>query len=304
MSDIVILHSGEPALLDPTQSGFAHGFGIFETIKLSAGRLCFWEAHWARLSRSANELGLDLDCSAEAVLRAIGELVRTETISAGVVKLSLLADKSTCPSLPANENGSCRENAGDTLAVAPDVAKRPTRLFVYSRPSTPSADSAQVRLSPESPLNERSLLAGHKTHNYMENMLLLESARSAGYSDVIRVNTAGFLAETTIGNLFFIEGGRLSTPALGTGILPGVIRREVLQAAGALSISLEEGVYLPEQLQHADAVFTTNSSVGILPVQTVECDAWQITLESEAHPVLHALTEALAASEEQNSIQL
>lgn len=291
MSDIVILHAGDSARLTPTHSGFAHGFGIFETIKLSAGRLCFWEAHWARLSRSASEFKLQLDCTAEAVLEAVGKLVRAEGIQDGVVKLSLLADEGAAPSSLGH-------------ASSPREVPRSTRLFVYTRPAITAAGTAQLKVLTESPLNEHSPLAGHKTHNYMENMLLLESARASGHSDVIRVNTAGSVAETTVGNLFFIEGSQLSTPALGTGILPGVIRGEVLAAAAALGISVEEGVYLPDQLQHADAAFITNSSVGIMPVQAVAAEAWRVALPSESHPMLQALTEALAASEARNSINL
>lgn len=291
MSDIVILYAGDSARLTPTHSGFAHGFGIFETIKLSAGQLCFWEAHWARLSRSASEFRLQLDRTAEAVLEAIGELVRAEGIRDGVVKLSLLADEGAAPSSLGH-------------ASSPRGVTRSTRLFVYTRPVIPSVGSAQLKVLTESPLNEGSPLAGHKTHNYMENMLLLEAARAGGYADVIRVNTAGSVTETTVGNLFFIEGRQLSTPALGTGILPGVIRGEVLAAAAALGISVEEGAYLPEQLQHADALFITNSTAGIRPVQALEADAWRVTLPSEIHPMLLALTEALAVSETRNSIDL
>jgi 4-amino-4-deoxychorismate lyase len=275
MSEIIIINAGDTLPLDPTQSGLAHGFGLFETIKLVDGRLCFWEAHIARLLGSAQALDLSCDVGADELLEAIRELVRRVGISSGTVKISLL------------KNGS------------------DTQLFVYTRPSMPSADLVRLHLdAAASPLNEHSVLAGHKTHNYMENMLLLQRARSAGYSDVIRVNTAGVLAETTVGNLFFIAGGQLSTPAPSTGILPGVIRREVLRAASPLSVSLKEGVYLPEQLQHADAVFITNSSVGILPVHAVECAAWQVDLDSGAHPMVQALSGALAVSEEQHSIQL
>jgi branched-subunit amino acid aminotransferase/4-amino-4-deoxychorismate lyase len=283
MSDIVILHAGDSAALAPTHSGFAYGYGIFETLKLSAGRLCFWDAHWARLRRSAHALGLQLDCSAAAVLRAIAELVQAEGLRDGVVKLSLLAD--------AGASAQCS-------------GTRAARLFVYTRPAMAAAATARLKVLSESPLNERSPLAGHKTHNYMENMLLLEAARAGGSSDVIRVNTAGLVAETTVGNLFFVEGRQLSTPALGTGILPGVVRDAVLQAAAGLAIPVEEGAYLPEQLQHADALFITNSTAGIRPVQALEADAWRVTLPSESHPMLQALTAALAVAEADHSIEL
>ena len=148
------------------------------------------------------------------------------------------------------------------------------------------------------------MLAGHKTHNYMENILLLEAARAAGYTDVLRVNTAGLVAETTVGNLFFIEGQQLSTPALSTGILPGVMRAQVLQAAPALGVVVEEGAYLAEQLQHADAMFVTNAAVGILPVQALEAQDWRVELPGASHPLLQLLSEALTAAQAAHSIEL
>jgi branched-subunit amino acid aminotransferase/4-amino-4-deoxychorismate lyase len=269
MSDIIILKAGEVARMDPTQSGFAHGFGVFETIKLSAGRLCFWQAHWQRLIRSADALNLKFDGSEAGVLGAIRELVRAGGLSDGTVKVSLL-----------------RNGAGVTC-------------YLYARPAMSAAGNARLQLAQDGALNEHSLLAGHKTHNYMENLLLIEAARSAGFTDVLRVNTAGDLAETAVANLFFIQPGRLCTPALSTGVLPGVIRAEVLRAAGALSISVEEGRFSVEALQGAEAVFVTNSSVGIQQVDTVD------TMDFRgAHPVVDALKSGLADAETRNSILL
>ena len=284
MSDIVILQRGDCAALAPTQSGFAHGFGLFETLKLSAGRLYFWPAHWARLCRSADAFGLCLNVSAAEVLEAIRGLVEAEGMRDGVIKLSLLADGA---------------------ASSPQQRPRPAQLFVYTRPAlAATAGAARLQLSTASPINEGSVLAGHKTHNYMENILLLEAARAAGYTDVLRVNTAGLVAETTVGNLFFIEGQQLSTPALSTGILPGVMRAQVLEAAPALGVVVEEGAYLAEQLQHADAMFVTNAAVGILPVQALEAQDWRVELPSASHPLLQLLSEALTAAQAEHSIEL
>lgn len=274
MAEIQVVHPGQIVRLDPNRSGFAHGFGVFETIKLSAGRLCFWGAHWQRLSESAQAFDLALPFEADALLAALRSLVEETDLREGTVKISLLKDGAD------------------------------SRLFVYARPTTPRPESVRLRLDLDSPINERSPLAGHKTHNYMENMLLLEAARSAGYSDALRVNTAGVLAEATVGNLFFIESGQLHTPALATGILPGVIRGEVLALARALSLQVEEGAYPPERLQRAEAVFMTNSSVGILPVDVVEGAELKIVLQSASHSMVRALTEALTAAEAKQAILL
>jgi len=274
MSEIIILQSGDAAALNPNQSGFAHGFGIFETIKLSQGRLCFWEAHWQRFYDSAVDLGLPLDHTPEGALAAIRELAQADGLRDGTVKLSLL-----------------KEGAG-------------ARCYVYARPAMSATTTVRLQLTMQYPLNEHSRLAGHKTHNYMENMLLLESARAEGFADVLRVNTAGVLAETTVANLFFIKQGRLCTPALSTGILPGVIRAEVIQVADSLGVPVEEGSYTPAVLQEAEAVFSTNSSVGIRLMNTISGEGIDLILPSEPRPLLDALTLGLSDLEMKKSVLL
>jgi len=274
MSEIIILQSGDAAALNPNQSGFAHGFGIFETIKLSQGRLCFWEAHWQRFYDSAVDLGLPLDHTPEGALAAIRELAQADGLRDGTVKLSLL-----------------KEGAG-------------ARCYVYARPAMSATTTVRLQLTMQYPLNEHSRLAGHKTHNYMENMLLLESARAEGFADVLRVNTAGVLAETTVANLFFIKQGRLCTPALSTGVLPGVIRAEVIQVADSLGVPVEEGSYTPAVLQAAEAVFLTNSSVGIRLMDTISGEELDLILPSEPRPLLDALTSGLSDVEMKKSVLL
>jgi len=274
MSEIIILQSGDAAALNPNQSGFAHGFGIFETIKLSQGRLCFWEAHWQRFYDSAVDLGLPLDHTPEGALAAIRELAQADGLRDGTVKLSLL-----------------KEGAG-------------ARCYVYARPAMSATTTVRLQLTMQYPLNEHSRLAGHKTHNYMENMLLLESARAEGFADVLRVNTAGVLAETTVANLFFIKQGRLCTPALSTGVLPGVIRAEVIQVADSLGVPVEEGSYTPAVLQAAEAVFLTNSSVGIRLMDTISGEELDLILPSEPRPLLDALTSGLSDLEMKKSVLL
>lgn len=274
MPNITIIQSGEAATLDPTGSGFAHGYGVFETIKFADGQLCFWKAHWARLCYSAEALGLAHSCNIEVMQEALSELISKDSIRNGTIKISLLQDGSE------------------------------TRFFVYARPTTQYPDSVRIQLDKKHPLNTQSALAGHKTHNYMESMFLLKSCRTSGCFDALRLNTFGFLAETTISNFFFIKGNQLYTPALHTGILPGVIREEIIKLTKALSINLKTGDIAPEELEGAEAYFMTNSSVGILPVEQIDDGAIQHKADSAKHPLVEQLKLALAERERENSVSL
>jgi branched-subunit amino acid aminotransferase/4-amino-4-deoxychorismate lyase len=267
MSEIIILNSGERVPLDPTQSGFAHGFGIFETIKLAAGRLCFWEAHWQRFVDSAKELSLQVDFDESQLLAAIRELVQTNGLRDGTIKMSLM-----------------QAGAG-------------AQCYVYARPAISSSGAARLLFTTDSKQNEHSLLAGHKTHNYMENMLLLASARAVGCSDVVRVNAAGQLTETAVGNFFFVQGDTLYTPGVATGILPGVVRAVVIEAAQILGISAVEGAYFPDALNLMEAAFVTNSTAGIQIVDTIQFGEVERVLDSAAHSIVQDLMEALETVE-------
>lgn len=273
MSKIVILKSGEPAHLSPLHSGFAHGFGIFETIRLAGGQLEFWESHYKRLLHSAKVFDLHFGATEADVLKAIRELVQSEKLSDAAVKLSLL-------------------DAGAKVCC-----------YVYSRTIEQPDNAVSLCLDTQSSQNERSVLAGHKTHNYMEFMCLKQSAKKAGFFDVVRVNTAGFVTETAMANLFFLRENTVYTPAVSTGILPGVIRTEVLQAARACSIPIEEGHYPAEFLQTATAVFLTYSTVGILPVSSLVANDTSVTYR-QAHPIVEMLKTALDDARERRSIQL
>ena len=259
--------------MDPTHPGFAHGFGLFETIKLSGGRLCFWAEHWKRLAASAAALGMALDCEAGAALSAIRTLCREGGTRDGTIKLSLL-------------------RAGGREAC----------LYIYARPALvplPVTDRVSLKFDSRCPINAQSPLAGHKTHNYMENLWLLERARAAGDYDVLRVDTRGMLAETAMGNIFFIQDGRLRTPARATGILPGVVRQCIMELA-----AVEEGLYGPEVLAQSEAVFLTNSSVGLLPINSVEGSGQRFAGESGRHPMVRDLQKVFADLEESRSVAL
>ena len=240
MSAIIKIGTGGSLELEPGDGAFAYGEGLFETIQLRAGGLCFWRAHWARLAASAEALGFVLP-QEEAVLAALREWLAAEGRESGIVKLSLVRQGEGCV------------------------------LYIYGR-KEPDPLPGQVRLQLETAtrLNPASLLAGHKSHNYMEAMTLWRRARAAGYYDCLRLNTSGHLAEACVANLFFLKAGVVHTPALASGILPGVIRAEVLRLAAEENLETREGDYLPGDLADAEAVFLTNSVAGIVPVASVE----------------------------------
>jgi branched-chain amino acid aminotransferase len=83
------------------------------------------------------------------------------------------------------------------------------------------------------------------------------------------LNHAGHLAECTTSNLFLVRKGRLCTPSISCGILDGITRNVVLRLAGFQQIPTEEGTYTSGDLLAADECFLTNTTMELMPVQSV-----------------------------------
>lgn len=94
---------------------------------------------------------------------------------------------------------------------------------------------------------------------------LYDEARNAlpsGVDEVIFLNEAGEVCEGTITNVFARFEGQLVTPPLSCGLLPGILREEMLEAG----VAVERRFGLAE-LQRAEAVFVGNSLRGLIPAE-------------------------------------
>jgi branched-subunit amino acid aminotransferase/4-amino-4-deoxychorismate lyase len=136
------------------------------------------------------------------------------------------------------------------------------RLMMTASKISPSKEPVSLTLSPWI-RNERSTLVGLKAASYAENLLALSAARKAGFDEPLFLNSRGEVCETATANLFIVKDGRIYTPPLAAGCLPGVTRGWLLENAGAKA---EERALLPGDLMMADEWFLTSAIRGIIPV--------------------------------------
>lgn len=268
MSTLEIILPGESLHLDPESSGFAHGFGLFETMRLRGACLELWAAHWQRLRQSAHKLGIVCPFDEAEVLLAVRELAKDVTGEAAL-KLSLLR----------NDHDS--------------------RLLIYSRPVTALPEVFGLLLDNPAPFNQASPLAGHKTHNYLENLLVLEVARELGCFDGLRLNLQGDVVEGAISNIFFFRDGGWHTPGLASGALPGVTRAALTQC-----LPVQEGSYPLEMVLSAEAVFLTNASMGLQAVDFLQRNGKKTPLQSRQHSCFQPARQRLAEYIADHSIQI
>jgi len=105
--------------------------------------------------------------------------------------------------------------------------------------------------------------ARYKTLSYLNR---IQAKREGGPADQERVmlNEKGELTSASMANLFWMQNGKLRTPARTCGCRGGTVRRWVLERSGQ---RVEEGKWKLEELDGAEEIFLTNARIGIKPVR-------------------------------------
>jgi branched-chain amino acid aminotransferase len=109
-----------------------------------------------------------------------------------------------------------------------------------------------------------------KTIGYLDNILAAREAAERSADDALLLNAAGRVACTTIANVFILSGDQLATPPAADGVLAGVVRRLVLEAAATIGIKAAEQPLVASDLFAADEVFLTNSVRLMSPVRSLD----------------------------------
>ncbi|MNI49133.1 Branched-chain-amino-acid aminotransferase [compost metagenome] len=173
----------------------------------------------------------------------------------------------------------------DILGFPAGDYREPTQLlYIKELPKLPESLYTEgkglqlLRISrntPEGPVRLKSL---HYMNNILAKRELTTYKSAAGGTEGLMLTEQGFIAEGIVSNVFFIREDVLHTPAVGTGILPGITREMVLELAPAAGLRIEEGFYRQEELFAADEVFLTNSVQEIVPVTTLWSGAEAISM--------------------------
>lgn len=250
MSVLALLDGNPTTAVPVTDRGLAYGDGLFETIKVRAGRPLLLALHLQRLVGDARRLGFTLD---EAALRAeIAALL--PPAAEGVLKVIV-----------------SRNGAGRGYRPQPGAAGRRLVMFFPQVFDDAPHPGVEVRLCRQR-LAEQPALAGMKHLNRLEQVLARAEWSEPGIAEGLLLDTAGRLVEGTMSNLFLVRDGAALTPRLHRCGVAGVMRRLVLERlAPACGLPAHERDVTVDDLIAADEVFLTNSVIGIWPVLKIGC---------------------------------
>jgi branched-subunit amino acid aminotransferase/4-amino-4-deoxychorismate lyase len=101
-------------------------------------------------------------------------------------------------------------------------------------------------------------------------LLARHEAAAAGADDALLLTDHGHVCEGPTWNVFWRRGSTLCTPALEAGVLAGITRAAIMDSAAGLDLRVREGLFDRAELDHADEIFATMTSVGVVPFRTLD----------------------------------
>jgi len=252
--------------------GLLYGDGLFEGIRVRAGRIFRLEQHLARLELGARALGLDVPFDGEGRARIVQDTVRAFGQKEAYVRL--LVTRGEGP-----------------LGVDPTTCKRPTVVCIVAEIGLYSAEQRAQGLTlvtssyrrPNPDVQDVAI----KTLNYLGSALAKQEAKKHGADEALLLNQSGRVSEASVANIFAVRGRTLSTPPAIDGCLEGINRGAVLELARQLGFSAGERSLGRRDLLAADEVFLTGSGAGVVGVRSLDGRAigrgrtGEVTLELE-----------------------
>ncbi len=243
----MMLVDGVPAtVVAAGDRGLNYGDGLFETMRLHAGRICLLSRHLARLRAGCRRIALPYPGDA-AIEADLARLVATAGPDGmGVVRLVVT-----------------RGDGGRGYAPPADATVR--RIVALHPLPVPGPDALEVGIC-DIRLGHSPALGGLKHLGRLEQVLAAAEAAAAGWDEGLMLDSRDQVVEGTRHNLFFVRDGRIGTPPLDGCGVAGVMRQLVLETLDQLGLPGQEALLRYDELHEIDEMFLCNAVAGVRPV--------------------------------------
>lgn len=246
--------------------GFQFGDAVYEVIRTYRGVPFELSAHFTRLERSLNALGIP---------QPYARSQWKQWIQHG---LSLAG----------------YQDAKVYIQITRGAAPRDHRFPAHTTPTVVMTIREFHALAPE--IRQKGVTActtddlrwgrcDIKSVNLLANVLAREEAQKAGVFEAILIKN-GFVTEGSVSNVMVVQNGTVITAPEGPQILSGVTRTVVLELAEKEDIAVEQRQIPRSALYEADEVFLTGTTLEVLGV--VQIDG-KVIGSGEPGPVTRAL---------------
>ncbi|MEO1403742.1 MAG: aminotransferase class IV [Cyanobacteria bacterium J06635_1] len=258
-----LVRLGELGLANLSLAGLFYGASVFTTLRVYGGSLdhpqTHWWAHCDRITQSLNAFGWPRPNWTQVYSGCAKLLQHYE-----VLRIAVFPE-------------------GKALVTGRSL---PTDLAIAQRQGI-------VVWVADEPIYRRSLPA-HKTGNYLSCWLARQASSRQNAREAVLVNDQGHWLETSTGNLWGWKDGHWWTPPLSAGVLPGIMRQQILKYLSTQQQPATEADWPPEQITDFEALACSNCVNEVLPIHTTLTHGTKLEYDP-SHLGFEALRKAVKA---------
>jgi branched-chain amino acid aminotransferase len=231
---------------------FLYGDGVFETVKIINNKILFLEDHYFRLMASMRVVRMEIP------MNFTMEYLEQQILTLAE-KLDIATSARARITIYRNDGGYYLPKSNTVSFLINATALENTFYTIEPK-------EYEVDLYKDFYVTKQ-LLSSIKTTNKILNTTASIYAHENGLDNCLLMNDSKNVIEALQGNIFMVQGNRLTTPPVSEGCLNGVMRKQILEIAKKIeNLEVIEAVISPFDLQKADELFLTNVIKGIQPI--------------------------------------
>lgn len=243
------IYPADQATIESGSRAYLYGDGVFESIRVMAGKPINTSNHIKRMIKGAEVLKMRVPAylTEDFFISKINELLqKSEIRNGGKCRISL--DRM------AGEGGYLPNSNEATFYI--DVNHYDFNEFSFNAKGLEIDIYRDIKL-------QKNFLSNYKTKNALTSVMSSITANEQGLDEFLLTNEKGNIIESSSSNVFIVSNGVLYTPGLDEGCLAGTMRMQIINLALQNGVKVYECAILPQNLLSADEVFLTNSIRGI-----------------------------------------
>jgi branched-chain amino acid aminotransferase len=222
-------------------------------MRLVDGKIVFWEDHYLRLMASMRILRMSIPMEftmeflQKEILRTVEPMKNND--HGALVRLTVYR----------NDGGAYLPDSNEISYIIEVHELSASFYLIDDKPY-------EIELFKDFLVNN-DLTSTLQTNNKIIKVVGSIYAQENGYHNCLLLNSSKMVVEALNGNVFMVNGNKITTAPLNDGCQNGIVRKKLMNLIEKLDIyELKEVSVSPFDLQKADELFITSSEFGIQPI--------------------------------------
>ena len=236
-------------------SGFMLGDGIWEGIRVYAGRMAFLDAHLVRLWEGARAIAMDIGIDRETLIERLYATIEANHMETCHIRLMVTRGLRSTP------------------YQDPRVVVSPATIVIIAEHKEPLKTTLEegvslftVHVRRGDPAVQDPKLNSHSKLNCITACI---QASQAGADEALMLDPQGFVATCNSTHFFIVRKGEVWTSS-GDYCLGGITRANIIALCRENSIPIFERNFSLTDVYGADEAFITGTFAGVTPVCSVD----------------------------------